>query len=180
MLLHSTLSAEDYVDNLLFFNSINERLIKRRRNDMILSACFAMVPVILAILLENWIFTLTFLIIAIVGLYTQPKRKKNTIRRHYRRHVEENFHNRFGKEAIVTIDSKEIYVATPGEEGRIDFDQMETIYEVPYHFFIKLLSGTSLIIPKDRVADAAAVGAELHAIAAQYNREYVVMNGWKW
>ncbi|MDX2359667.1 MAG: YcxB family protein [Crocinitomicaceae bacterium] len=96
-----------------------------------------------------------FCVMAIVSMvlykrYFLWKHKLN-----YRRFIRANYSSRFGMTETLETFPTHIFVKDKQGEGEVKREEFEGVVEIEKYFFLKMKSGTSLIIPKAQVANDA-------------------------
>lgn len=149
-----TVEAEDFLAFQLFNASLSKRLKVRRW------VAWLSIPIIYSVLAYSIYspYTLVlFWIVIIVGVFWlagYPFYSKWRYKRYYTRYVNDTHKNNFGKEVVLKIDDTHIQMSdTDGSEGRMKIEQIEAIYELESHLFIKLKNGQTIILPKARMID---------------------------
>ena len=95
----------------------------------------------------------------IIGVF-YPKYFNWRYKRHYKNHIKENYRNRFGHIENVEFSSKYIYSKSKIGEGKIFLTEIEEVNETAKHFFLKISTGMSLIIPKREINDVIGLKEE--------------------
>ena len=82
--------------------------------------------------------------------------------------------------ATLTINNKCFVTKDDGGESKIIATETEEIVEIPSLFLLRLKSGQSLIIPKNKIGNADEVKNELLGLADFLKISYTVEENWKW
>lgn len=96
------------------------------------------------------------------------------------RKVQNTYKNRFNQNSTVTINDEQIHEIGEGEETRISISEVEKIYETSQYFFIRIKSGTTLIMPKEKIHDLYMITNELKTISDKKYIPYIEMRNWRW
>ncbi|NMH27900.1 YcxB family protein [Flavobacterium silvaticum] len=180
MTLRYSLEIDDFIQYQLYTGSKSRRVINQRRKNWVV---FAFSVVILNLLI-NWnketgylVFSLGFgfLLIALYPFYLGYYYK-----RHYEKFVRDTHMNKVGILTRLDFDEDFIYSTDETGDSKIYYTNLETINETAAHFFLKLKTGESLVVPKRKLANPETFEVELRTIEKRFN---VTRNSdleWKW
>jgi len=176
-----SLDETDYLTHQLFIVSISKPAIwRRRRSWAIMTGMF----LILALLFHrsaNQHLTNYFLVVSAISLVFYPAYSAWRYKKHYKKHVNENFSKTFGQE--VTIEFGTDFVLTRDQEqseSKINYSQVDSIFELPEHFLMRMKNGQSLIMPKFKISNLDELRKELTELAKKLNLELLHNMNWKW
>ena len=171
-----TIQEDDFLSHQLFTASKSKRINKKRKRDWaLLIIGFAICGGVfyfqanLAMALYFGLFTLA------TGLF-YPKYFNWRYKKHYSNYIKEHYQKRFGETAILEINSDNILTKDKIGEGKINIKEIEEINETQNHFFIKISTGASLIIPKKEITNTNCLKEEFENIGVHINNELT----WKW
>ena len=82
--------------------------------------------------------------------------------------------------ATLTINNEGFVTKDEGVESKIIATETEEIVEIPSLFLIRLKSGQSLIIPKNKISNVDEVKETLINLASFLKISYNVEDNWKW
>ncbi len=166
---------EDLIEFQLYVASKSEILIKKRRNSRALL-------VAASVLFAGYFFTndeiimgiyfsvMVVLLLLFYYKYFSWKQKLN-----YGRFIKANYASRFGMEETLETFPDKIHVKDNFGEGDVKASELSGIVEINNHFFINLVSGSSLIVPKKQV-DVANLKKELKRLKTPFEEEL----SWSW
>ncbi len=173
------LDKEDFLRFQLFTASKSKRIRKKRITSWILMTssflCLGLV------LLDNAdkLLAYYFLTVSIISLFFYPVYSKWRYKKHYQKHIEENYKNKIGLLIEISLDQEYITMKDRSSEVRIKLTEIESIHEIKEDLFIKLNTGDTLIIPA-RIPDFESFMKELATTLPdskiQWNKEY----NWRW
>ena len=152
MKLKYSLTNDDFLEHQLYEASKSKRIKNNRFKTRI---TFPIIYVILGIawllINDRLFFPITMFLLAALWFLFYPIRSKKNHIKHYRNHIEETYKNRINK--LVEIEFKEDYTYTKdsGSESKIKTSEIKTLIELKNHFFLKLKTDLSLIIPKKEI-----------------------------
>lgn len=151
MLLEYKIEEQDFLDFQLFTASKSKRINKKKRNSWILLTIILLTFAFYFYLNQNYVLAVYFGIIAIACALFYPKYFKWRYKNHYKSYIRENYSKRFGETVIIDIKDGFIYSKDNTGEGKINLTSIERVDETDKHFFLKMNTGISLIIPKNNI-----------------------------
>ena len=120
-----------------------------------------------------------FMTLSIICLFFYPFYTKWRYKKHYQKHIEENYKNKIGLLWEISFDQEYLTTKDRTGEGKIKLTEIESIHEIKEDMFIKFSTGETLIIPA-RNPDFESFRKELETTLAdsriQWNKEYK----WRW
>ena len=169
------IEKEDLLDFQLYTASKSEVLAKKRRNNRALLVAGSTV-------FSGYFFTsyqlamgvyfavMVVLLVLFYYKYFAWKQKLN-----YSRFIQANYSSRFGMEETLEIFMDKIHVKDNFGEGDVKTLEIDGVISIGSHFFINLASGTSIIIPKEKI-DSEAMKKDL----AKLKRPFLEELSWSW
>ena len=109
------------------------------------------------------------------GLF-YPKYFKWRYKIHYKTFIKENYSKRFGQKEFLEINSDHIYSKDKTGEGKINLSEIERVDETCNHFFLKISTGMSLVIPKKELESIDKLRQKFMEIGLTVNDK----TNWKW
>lgn len=179
MKLQYTLSFSDFLEYQLYFSSKSKVQQKnRKKSRIIVPIIYAVLILIAALIIGNYILAITFTIIAVIWYLFHPIYAKYRYKKHFDKHVKENYKNRINKDVTLIFNntSNTIEGVEAGIQTIINYSEFDTLIEVKDHFFLKLKSEVSLVIPKHAVDNINA----FKALFLDYNIKYLDDTTWEW
>jgi len=176
MIIDYKIQENDYLDFQLFTASKSE-VLKKTKN---LSWIFlAMIPTVICIYFykhDNIIMSIYFIILsAIFGIF-YPKYFYWRHKKNYKNYIIKNYQDRFGIKESLEITSEYLVSKNKLGEGKIMINELEEISETKDHFFLKISTGLSLIIPKREINNVELLKKEFESIGLEISNELT----WKW
>ncbi|MEM6718543.1 MAG: YcxB family protein [Bacteroidota bacterium] len=167
---------EDFLAVLLFNASNSKRIQKRKLYAWILiSIGFATAAFIFYRRDDNFL-TITYGIVALVTALFYPTYFNNRYKRHYTKHVDESYANRFGREETLEIQSEAILFKNSIAEGSMKINAITKVDETAQHFFVRVSSGETLGIPKKELTTIEALREKFKSLGIPvYDK-----TNWKW
>ena len=95
---------------------------------------------------------------------------------HFKKHVEENYKNRINKPVEININENSVNAKDFTSESKISGTELKELIETKNHFFIKLTTDLSLILPKHAIENKAEFKKHITELGAEYVDEL----NWEW
>ncbi|HMC01955.1 MAG TPA: YcxB family protein, partial [Flavobacteriaceae bacterium] len=115
-------------------------------------------------------------ITAILWFVFYPMYSKWRYKRHFKKHVEENYKNRINKPVVIDFSENSVNAKDFTSETKINGTELKELIETKNHFFIKLTTDLSLIVPKHSIKNRT----EFKKRVTEFGAEYVDELNWKW
>jgi hypothetical protein len=119
---------------------------------------------------------IVFVAVAIFWFAMYPMYAKWRYKRYFEKHVEENYKNRINKSVELVIDENAVNAKDFTSVSKIIGSELKELIETKNHFFIKLTTDLSLIVPKHSVEDQP----EFKKLLTQLGAKYVDELNWEW
>lgn len=180
MIIQYPLDENDFLTHQLYIASKSERIKKKRKRSRLI------VPVAYAVMAMLFYYQgkvelmLLFLIIALCWYTIYPSWERKKYERHYLQFISENYKIRIGRMATLSINNDCFMTKDNGGESKILTSETEEIVEIPSLILVRLKSGQSLIIPKNKIDNADEVRITLKELAGILKINYIVEDSWKW
>lgn len=170
------INEQDFLDFQLFTASKSNRIKKKKIYGWILLTLGSIAVAFLSYLNQNNSMSIYFGLMAIACGIFYPKYFKWRYKKHYKTHIKENYSKCFGQIATIEINNDSIYSKDKTGEGRIKLSEIEKIDETDKHFFLKISSGHSLLLPKKKLPNVDELRKKFNDIGLVVNNE----TNWKW
>ncbi|MFV0481537.1 MAG: YcxB family protein [Campylobacteraceae bacterium] len=175
------LDENDYLEFQLYTASKSKRVKKMMLFDkLVLPLIYTVIAIAGYVLNLNVIFYLSFVVLAILWFFLYPKYNKFRYKKHYLFSIREHFSKALNEEITLLLDDKFLKTSTKSANSSINTSEIECINEIKNHIFIKLNSGVSIILPKDKIEDISAVINELEKLSQSLNITYNKELDWNW
>ena len=179
MQLQYSLEENDYLQYQLYAASKSKNIkAQRSRTFMMMIATFA----ILSYMVYSPGDSLSYLIMTFFGmlliLYKWYEKKRYSD--HYRKNIAENYKERFGLISTLTLGENQIIEESKLGESKINYESLSEINEIQDYYFLKLITGQSLIIPKKVILNKSDFNLKLEVIKDRFNLKNNVDLDWKW
>ncbi|WP_271768107.1 YcxB family protein [Aquimarina algiphila] len=177
MNLNYKLTNLDFLEYQLYASSKSKSHKKKRQNSrIIIPIIFLIYGLYLTLKDKNYIGILVFGITAILWFAFYPIYSSWRYKRHFKKYVEENYKNRIDTSVEIILDENFVKAKDFTSETKINGTELKELIETKNHFFIKLTTDLSLIVPKHSIKDKAEFKRRL----AELGTEYIDELNWKW
>lgn len=176
MIIKYKIHEQDFLDFQLFTASKSDRINKKKKNDWILLTFGSIAIAFYFYLSENIAMTIYCGIVALVCGFFYPKYFKWRYKKHYKAYIKENYSKRFGQDETLEIFNDCISSKDKIGEGKINLSEIERVNETNNHFFLKISTGLSILIPKRELDSVEKLREKFKDIGLSINDE----KSWTW
>ena len=149
---------------------------KRRNNRITVPFIFLAAGFYFSYRDNNYLGIIFFGIASILWFITFPKYSRWRYRKHFKNHVEENYKNRIHRPVEIDFDEKSMYAKDGASESKINGSELKELIETKKHFFLKLATDESIIIPKHAIEDQTKFKTHVTKLGVEYVNEL----NWEW
>lgn len=128
----------------------------------------------------NQLLTVYFLVCAGLAAAFYPFYSRWRYKRHYLKHVQNTYKNKFGTVSDVSFTEDAIINKDLNGEFKFNTNEIEVIHEINDYYFIKSKGGLSLIISKHKTKDIDSVKKSIAHLIKEKNIPLNVELNWKW
>ncbi len=176
MLLKYSLTEQDYLDFTLFTASQSERINKKKRFEQVCLSLLAAAVTIIFFLNDNLVMTLYSGLTTVITVIFYPVYFRKQYKKHYQAFIKETYSKYLGEPVTVELNPDHIFLKDKSGENRIYLSEIEVVNETDQHFFMKLNSAISILIPKRELNDIAALRKMFEHLGLSV-QEFV---SWEW
>lgn len=177
MNLKYKLTNSDFLEYQLYASSISESHKKKRRNNRFIGPIlFLLYGIYLVNKDKNLIGIIVFGVAAFLWIIFYPRYSKWRYENHFSKHVEESYKDRVNKLVEINFDDSFVNVKDFTSETKINGIELKELIEIKNHFFIKLTTGLSLIVPKHPIENQA----EFKRLVIEFGAKYIDKLNWEW
>ena len=177
MTLNYKLTNADFLALQLYSSSQSALQNKKRFRSRIIVPILYIVLGLYAMLKNGQTgFGMLFIGLAVAWYLLYPLYSKWKYKKHFEKHVEENYKNRVNQAVEIKIDDEALYGKDFMSETKIIGTEIKNIIETKVHFFLKLVTEVVLIIPKHTVENQDG----FKKIIQDFGAEYVDELNWEW
>ena len=175
------IDLEDYLAYQLYSASTNQRIKSQRKRAVIILVIVLICTGIHHFFRDDNFFAIYFFATtAILSALLFPLFLKWYYKNYYLRHCKDVYKNNFGEEVTLAINEDLIQTKDRSGESSINISELTEIGETGQHYFLKLLSGQTVIVPKNKLNNLDEFKITLDSIAKKQNIEQKINLNWKW
>lgn len=175
-----TLTKDDILQMQLFMASISEQVRKARRKTHLRVPILYLVLAIVFMICTDWIVGILFIGVAIVWYFAYPAYQAKQYVKYYARHVDENLAKRTESPTEVIFDDEYITATDYSGESKLKINVIERMDEVRDYCFLKLNSGSGIVIPLGQLQNREDLISLLKNMASTHGIAYHTNKEWKW
>lgn len=177
MILNFQLTEADFFTYQLYIASESDIVAKkRRRTRFMIPILYIGLAIYIMVAANHWVGSLAMLVVAVLWWFFYPLYSAVRYRKHFDKFIKKNYKNRFNRDIEVVFQPEEITMRDSGTTSSIKTTETENLVELPDHFFVKLVTGAAIIIPKHAVLDPVVFKTTLE----KYGIPYLDQMNWKW
>ena len=180
MTIDFSIDEKDFLTNQLYMASKSDRIRKKRKRNRIILPLIYVAFGILFLFTDKLPLTIIFLIIGLLWYIVYPIYEKRHYIKHYQGFIKDNYKERIGKTSSLEINDDFIIGKDSGSESKILTKELEEINEIPTTIFVKLKTGQSLILPKNKIKNIDLLIIRLKQLASSLNIPYNLDEKWEW
>jgi hypothetical protein len=180
MKLQYSLDEEDFLSHQLYMASKSERIQKKRmRNKWIVPGIYFVFGLFF---LKDSLYTLSsvFILFSIFWVFLYPVWERKRYRKHYLNFIQDNYSERVGKTTILEFTESSILAKTDSSEAKVSVSEIKGIIELKDCIFVHLKSGSSYIIPKNKISNSKEVKHYLEDLSKKLEINYTKELNWEW
>jgi len=174
------LDENDYLTYQLYNASKTQRVREGRIRAWIATTAIFLGMAYLFYVSDNQALMIYFLVLSLITLVFYPLYSRWRYKKHYAKHIREVYKNRFNQACTLEISDDLIVAKDSGSETRINTSEIEVVNEIEGFYFLKLKTGTSLIIAKAKANDPAQIVEAMKSLLANKAIKHNVELNWKW
>ncbi len=174
------IDEKDYLTYQLFVASQSKSIKrKRNRNKVIIPILYILIGVF-GLYNNFYLMGILFCVFAVLWFFLYPLWERNNYIKHYKNFIQENYKDAFGKSAFLEISDKTIFIKDEFSESKVSTSKIIEIYEIPTSIYIRMKTGKTFILPKDKIASIDELKLELINLATNLKISYVRDEKWTW
>lgn len=176
MNLEYSLEEEDFLTFQFYTASKSNRIKRKKKAGWILLTLGAIILTFYFYLDNETTLTYYFAIVSVATAIFYPKYFKWRYKKHYSNYIQENYSKQIGLPVTIYFGDSIIKMVDKTGESKINNSEIEIVNETMHHFFIKISTGLSLIIPKTKVHNLNGLKETFAKLNFSINCE----PKWKW
>ena len=176
MKLKYHLEESDFLSFQLYTASKSAVIRKRRQNGRITVIFLIAFLGVLFYIKGDELLAILLGIAAVLSFLFFPGYLNRLYKKHYKTHIKEHYANRIGTIVELEFQENRLLEKSSFGEASINLSAIERIIEAPAHFFVKIVTGESIIIPKRALADIDKLKDSIKALGLTITEDLQ----WKW
>jgi len=176
MKLNYKIDEIDFLTFQLYTCSKSERIQKKKKKNHILLSAGFFLAAIWFYIIDLQLTAICSFIYAVFTALFYPRFFNKKHKKHYQSYIREHYAQRFGTTEELEFNNKTIASKDKVGEGYINLDHVELINEIESHYFIKISTGQSIIIPKKQISNNQEFKTHLKSLGLKINND----TNWKW
>jgi len=167
---------QDYLEYYMLNARESKEITKKRKNAFLRSFLIG----IAFLVYLTYIYSITFSndspVLWFIGAYTiylltysiffMNGRYKKFYQKHYQKYIANDIKSELGRLATIEVLEDKVHLEDESSESKFNISELEVIWETSKHFFLKLLSGAAIIIPKEDIKDENQFRKEFNFVNA--------------
>ena len=172
MQLNYQLTKSDFLEYQLYTSSKSKLHKKKRfRNRILVPIIYIVFALYSLINNKNYVTTITFIAISIIWFALYPKYSSCYYKKFLKKHVDENYKNRVNKPIELSFNDDFINIKDFTSESKINGSEIKELIETKDHFFLKLKTDLSLIVPKYGINNCSEFINTVTSLGAEHINE---------
>ena len=180
MTIKYTLSENDYLQHQLFIASKSDHVKKQRRKSWGINSIAIIFLGIIFYQSGNAFLTYYFLGTGLLFICLFPFYLRWAYKRHYKKFIHESYHDRFGEAVTLRINDDFIDSSSKDGEAKIKISEIVQITETGSYYYLDLISGGTLMIPKLDLRNNNELQRALKVLSDKLKIAYLTELDWKW
>ncbi|PWG05107.1 YcxB family protein [Polaribacter aquimarinus] len=171
------LKNSDFLEYQLYTSSKSKLHKKKRlRSRIIVPIFYFLFGFYLSNKNDNLLFFAVFSLVSIIWFLLYPLYSRWKYKNHFKKHIKENYKNRINKSVEILFDDEIIKTKDYSSESKINKTELKELIETKNHYFLKLQTDLSIIIPKDSFVNQE----EFIKRVKDYGVDYIDELSWVW
>ncbi len=178
MTIHYALDEKDFLTFQLF--AASPSIVKRRRFTRF---SFAAIYIILGgvlLAVGKLPIGVILLLLGVLWFIVYPMYERKRYRNHYITHIKEHYEGRLNRPSSITFSKEGVETNNSGGESKLPYTELDAMQEIGGYIYIRLKTGVSFIIPKQKTDNPAETIAFLKNLASRLNIPYATNLDWTW
>jgi len=180
MTIDYKIEENDFLTHQLFIASKSDRIKKKRQRSKVILPLIYVAFGLLCLFQDKVSLAIIFFIIGLLWFFIYPIWERRHYIKHYKGFIKENYKNRLGRTATLEFNNEYILAKDNGSESKVLTTELDEICEIPTTIYIRLKSGQSFILPKDKISEFDKVKARLKELADHLKIKYDTDEKWEW
>jgi hypothetical protein len=180
MTIEYFIDENDFLTYHMYAASKSERIQKKRyRNKILVPVVYVLLGLFSYYRSKN-IEAIVFIMVAILWFFLYPLWEKRRYVKHYKDYFNENTKEGGDSRASMELDNDFIITKEQGIESKVATTEIVEIIEINTSLFIKLTTGQSFILPKNKIKNIDVLVLKLKELATYLKVKYTIDDKWAW
>lgn len=181
MILEYKIDENDFLTHQLFIASKSDRIKKKRvKNKIIIPIIYFVLGVYFLVKNENLVVFILFSLVGFLWYFFYPIWERKHYINHYKGFIKENYNGKVNIMTTIEFNNELIIAKDQASESKVFTTEISEIVEIPSTIYVRLKSGQSIILPKDKIANFSQLRARLKELAKYLNINYELDEKWEW
>ncbi len=180
MLFQYVLSKEDFLNYQLYTASKSTTVQKNIKKSRIRIPIIYSVCGLVIIATGNVELGIAFFIVAILWFFLSKPYIKKRYYRHFIKYIDENLSYRYDMKISIEFNDEFVETLDSVGEAKIKISGLEQINEVKDYYFLKLITGDSLILPKTKNENENTLQQIIEKLKTDHKIKHNKELDWSW
>ncbi len=173
------IDQNDILNYQLYHASMSKQIKKRRLISRILIPVLYGVIGLFFIVFSNYGLGIIFIVSGVLWLIFFPIWERKRYINHFKGFLKENYKSMFNDTSTIRFDDDSIFIKGLDSESTFGNNQLERIDEITDYIFVKLKSGQTVVLPKNKISNIDEVRSYLLELTGKLNLSYEANLNWK-
>ena len=176
-----SLELSDFLNYQLHRASTNERIAKKRHRSRVLVPVIYLCLGVVLFLMNSPFMSSVFILVSIAWYFLYPMYSTQRYFKHYKSFTEDQHAALVGKKINLELTTDYLLANDFSGESKLNLDQIDSIVEISPNYFIKLKTGSSVILPKmNQGENFKNIKAFVEQLSKQQNVPIIDKLDWVW
>jgi len=171
MLFTFEIEPKDFLTFQLYTISQSPNVLRTRRRGRLLTSVAGLLLSLNLFVTGSFIPALFMLVTAVISYAFYPKYHRWRLKSHFIKYSKKNYASQFGKEESLETFKDYILSKNVSGEGKVKMDELDRLTEIADHFFLKMRTGSSLILPKRFIQNDSELIKEMKRLNVPLHQE---------
>lgn len=179
LLISFSVDQKDYLQYQLFSASQSKALLNRTKRTTWIVPILYLFMALVSVFMGNYMLPGVFIVIAAGWALGYPIFQ----RKRYLKYITKSAAETYGTQADTIsyeLTDNLLHGKSAQGESSIYIEQITTINEIQDYFYVRLKRGATIIFPKSKLANKAALEEWLRSLSQRQNIPYITMLDWAW
>ncbi len=174
------ITEDDFLTFQLFNASRSDKINKDRKRRRSLVPILYIVVSVIFLLLQNYAMAFGFFLISVLWFVFYPMIERRKYINQFKKYIEKNYKDKFFKSSHIILKDDFWHTKDEEKEAKFALKDIKELNEIRDYFFIQLMSGYILIIPKREISNLTELSRLLKEAALKHSFVYNKYMEWEW